>query len=90
MSRFLVEFWPALLPLAIYLLWLFFLRREKTRQRLTSGPLFWSIVASFLLIVLCFLFWSQHQKGTRRGHYVPTQYGPGTVQPGRVTPSEVP
>ena len=88
MSRFLIEFWPALIPLTLYLIWLSLLRKEKTRQKLTSGPLFWTIVSSAILMVACFLFWHQHQSGMHKGTYVPPQYAPGKVIPGKVTPRE--
>jgi hypothetical protein len=81
MSRYLIEFWPALLPISLYLFWLSLLRKEKTRQKLTSGPLFWTIISSALLIIACFLYWSSHQSGSQRGIYVPPNYKPG----GKVT-----
>jgi hypothetical protein len=86
MSRFLVEFWPALIPISLYLTWLTLLRKEKTRQQLTSGPLFWTILSSALLMVVCFLYWSQNQSGMHRGTYVPPHYAPGSVIPGGVQP----
>jgi hypothetical protein len=85
MSRFLVEFWPALLPLSLYVVWLTLLRKEKTRQKLTSGPLFWTILSSALLIAACLLYWSGHQTTLHRGTYVPPTYKPG----GRITPGGV-
>lgn len=89
MSRFLVEFWPALIPITLYLIWLQLLRKEKTRQKLTSGPLFWTIVASAVISAACFFYWSQHQSSLHRGRYEPPQYAPGgKVTSGRVTPRE--
>lgn len=88
MSRFLVEFWPAFIPLSLYILWVMALRKERTRHRLTSGPLFWTIIASASLAAICFFYWSQHQNGTHRGTYHPPLYAPGKVIPGSITPRE--
>ena len=88
MSLFLFRFWPVLVPLIAYVVWMQFVRRkaEKAGEPLPhfrDGPLFWAVMAS-LGVGLCIfvsLGLSHHED---RGSYIPPHMQDGTIVPGRV------
>lgn len=60
MIRMTMYLWPALLPLALYAIWIW--RRRAAARRLgqelplfRSGALFWAVLASLLLAALCLI-----------------------------------
>ena len=91
MIRLLIfRFWPALLPLIIYLLWYYFtLRRTikegKPRPRFYQGSLYWAIVASLGIAAVCFILMGAEQ-GEQKGHYVPPAMEGGRITPGHIEP----
>jgi hypothetical protein len=86
----LIRLWPALIPIALYLLWVFVLRKEKVRHKLTEGPLFWTLVTSVLLAVGMLFWYGINEQGNWSGTYVPPQGGGAgrELVPGQVVPKE--
>jgi|CXWL01.1.fsa_nt_gi hypothetical protein len=60
MALFLLRFYPVLLPLLLYWVWLFIVRRRARKKgeplpRFRDGPLFWLIISSLAVAILCFM-----------------------------------
>lgn len=89
MIRFIVfRLWPALLPLIAYWLW----HRMAVRRALKAGspvpkfrdgPIYWVILSSLLIAVVCFL-WFGAQLEEQKGEYIPPQLKDGALVPGHV------
>lgn len=61
MALFLFRFFPALLPLLVYLAWLFVVRRRAKKAgaplpRFRDGNIYWLVMASLGMAVLSFVF----------------------------------
>lgn len=90
MLRFIFfRLWPALIPIALYLLWL---RRKKKagatpEESLLRGRLFWAVVASILLILVGFLFYGVSLP-PGQGRYVPPQYDGKILSPAHIDREE--
>ncbi|MBY0407592.1 MAG: hypothetical protein K2Q01_07860 [Rickettsiales bacterium] len=88
MGLFLFRFWPVLLPLVVYVLWLKLAgRREekagRPRPRFSEGPLYWLLFSMLGVAVLCFLFLGATMEG-QKGEYVPPHVENGVMVPGEV------
>lgn len=86
--RYLIEFWPALLPLLMCLLWVW---RKRARARadgfgvppLHHGPWLWALLAS-AGIVVALLFWLGASTEGVKGEYVPPHMENGRLIPGHI------
>lgn len=94
MFRFLLRFWPALIPLVLYFLWLLHRKKraaaggEETPPEVLRGAFFWSLAASFVLLLASFLVLGLSQKPQREGHYVPPHYEGGKLAPAHTEPEQ--
>ncbi len=81
-----LRFWPALIPLAIYVGWLVYLKkRAKSKEvppEMYRTPLYWSLILSAFLIVASFVFFGMSMEPNRGEHYVPPRYENNTLVPG--------
>lgn len=78
------KFWPALVPLALYVLWML-LRKRKAKNANEAipgwmdGPWLWAVVASILMVIAGF-FWlglsSENNSGTS---YQPKEFKDGQL-----------
>jgi hypothetical protein len=88
MALFLFRFWPVLIPLIIYLLWMFIVRNKAKRAgeplpHFKDGPWFWAVVAALATgIVIFIILGLSHQPNT--GNYVPPKTENGRIIPGHV------
>lgn len=88
MLRFLIRFWPILLPLVLYLIWMM---RQRARARrngqpvpaLRDGPVGWTLAATFMALVLCFI-WTMLMADPLAGTYIPAHMENGVIVPARV------
>lgn len=90
MSLFIFRFWPVLIPLLAYWLWLILVRRkaEKTglpKPGFRDGPWYWAVLASLLTGVGCFIYVVTTVEGGR-GTYVPPHLEGERLIPGQVRP----
>ena len=92
MALFLFRFYPVLLPLILYLLWLYFVRRRARKKgeplpRFRDGSIFWLLISSLLIAVLCFLFlaFSVGDVGNK-GSYQPPHMEGEKLVPAQVKP----
>lgn len=92
-SMFLLRMWPALIPLIFYLLWL---SRKKKKHAAAGealppdvfhGPLFWTVVASILLMLASFLLYGAMMPA-QHGTYVPPHYDGKTLSPAHIDPEQ--
>ena len=88
-----LNFWPVLAPLALYLLWYFLLRRRARRAgerapHPLSGPWFLTLLAMTGIAALCFFYWGWNESATgEKGRYVPARIGEdGRIIPGHIAP----
>ncbi len=85
--------WPALIPLIVYIGWIWYQRRRLKEGdepvNITRGGLFWSLVASFTLLFASFIFYALSEKPNREGVYVPAHLENGKLIEGRIiTPDD--
>lgn len=86
----LLRIWPALIPLLLYLVWLYYRKKrvghedEMPPVELFRGPLFWSLVASLVLLLISLLFFGVAQPTKREGQYVPPHFEGGKISPSRI------
>ena len=92
MALFLFRFYPVLLPLILYLLWLYFVRRRALKKgeplpKFRDGSIFWLLISSLLIAVLCFLFlaFSVDDVGNQ-GSYQPPHMEGKKLVPAQVKP----
>ncbi len=88
MSLFLFRFWPVVIPLVVYWLWLETARRKARKTGapvplFRDGPWYWIIFSTLSIAVLCFLFLASglHEN---KGNYVPPHMEGGKLLPGHV------
>lgn len=88
MSLILFRFWPALLPLIIYIIW----HRLAVKRALKEGtppphfrdkPLYWAVISSLCVAALCFVFMGLTHEAVQ-GNYVPPMVKDGKIIPGHV------
>jgi len=90
MSLLLLRFWPVLIPLIAYWLWLTYVGRKATIEgkpvlRFRDGPWYWVVLSSLLIGLLCFLFLAEEATDGVKGDYIPPHMENGTLVPGRVS-----
>ncbi len=92
MALFLFRFYQVLLPLILYLLWLYFVRRRarkngETLPSFRDGSIFWLLMSSLLIAVLCFLVLAfSVDRDVNKGSYQPPQMEGGKLIPSQVKP----
>ena len=90
MGLFLFRFWPVLIPLLVYWLWLARARGKARKAgealpHFRDGPWFLAVIASLLTALLIFLALglSAEQSGSE---YVPPHMENGELVPGKIAP----
>lgn len=85
----LLRFWPVLIPLLLYILWLA-LRRRRARKNeedipgWLDGPWMWAVAASFILLILGFLILGIWGEGADIGQYTPARVENGRIIDGSI------
>lgn len=86
MIRLLISFWPVLLPLLAYGVWMWRTTRNTgARPRLHEGPWMWTLIAMIAIGIVLFLVLGLSSTPSD-DHYVPPHLENGTLVPGRVGP----
>lgn len=91
MALFLMRFWPVLIPLLAYVIWMLRARRCARKAGCAmphffrDGPWFWTLVACLGLAVAMFMLFGLSNEGNK-GEYVPPHLENGAVIPGTVQP----
>lgn len=90
MVLFLIRFWPALIPLIVYWLWLKWVGRKATIEgmpvlRFRDGPWYWAVLASLLIGAGCYVALALEMT-PHKGTYIPPHMEDGRLVPGVVTP----
>jgi hypothetical protein len=87
------RFWPVLLPLCIYLAWLWLARRKARKHGhgepgFFDGPWLLAVVASLLLLILAFVMLgvSSSADAVTEGRYVPARVVNGEIVPAHIEP----
>lgn len=83
-----LRFWPALLPILIYLAWLAYARRKagkkgEPKPGFTDGPWIWAVAMTFAIIIGSFVLMGL-QGEPRSGTYIPAHIENGELVPARV------
>lgn len=85
------RFWPVLVPILLYVAWLWYVRRKaakagETQPTFFDGPWLWAVMASLLLCIGGFIMLGLTQEGLSEGHYVPAKLVGGKIMPGHAEP----
>jgi hypothetical protein len=91
MIRFILMFWPALIPMLLYGGWVIArARRQRLGQSVApiTRHLFFSIMMSLLIAALCFVILGASQAPNIGQDYHPTHYKDGVLIPGNMGKSE--
>jgi hypothetical protein len=86
MGLVILRFWPVLIPLIVYWLWIRNVRRKalaagKSAPLFREGPWYWAVLASLLTAALCFVLLGLSEKPVK-GDYVPPHLENGKIIPG--------
>lgn len=89
MRLLLFRFWPVLIPLIAYWLWLQHVGRKATIDgkpalRFSDGPWYWAVLASLLTAAGCFIFWGSEAVQGNTGSYTPPHMEHGVVMPAQI------
>ena len=90
----LTRFWPALIPFLIYFGWMgarYYLLKKRGQapvfsELITRTPLFYTSLASLIILLGCFLWLGLSQPRETTGHYVPAHQENGKIVSGHVEP----
>lgn len=88
MGLFLFRFWPVLIPLVAYVLWMNLVRRKaekegKPKPAFRDGPWYWAVLTSLLIAIGCFFLVAMGiDEG--KGSYTPPHLEGGKIVPGQV------
>lgn len=88
MGLFLFRFWPVLIPLLVYVIWLKVVQRRAVKAGQTvplfrEGPWYWIVFATLMMGLFCFLVLGVSVEGNK-GVYVPSHMDNGVMVPGSV------
>lgn len=88
MGLFLFRFWPVLVPLLVYWLWLRVVGRKavaagKPAPLFVEGPWYWMVISSLVIAIICFILLGSASEG-EKGQYEPPHMENGQVIPGHV------
>ena len=88
MGLFLLRFWPVLLPLIVYMIWLHVVGRKATIDgkpvlRFRDGPWYWVVLSSLLIGIGCLMLLGSSVQDVK-GHYTPPHLEHGQMIPGAV------
>ena len=77
-----------LIPLLVYLIWLNVTGRKAVkaglpRPEFRDGPLYWILIATLMMALLCFLVLGVSIDG-EKGSYIPPHVENGVMVPGKV------
>ena len=84
------RFWPVLLPLVLYLVWLAYARRKagkagEKKPEFFDGPWLWPTMASLALTIGAFLWLGLSQEPVN-GTYIPAHVVDGKLVPAQTIP----
>ena len=90
MGLFLFRFWPVLIPLIVYLLWLYIVGRKAKKAgqpgvHFLDGPWYWVVITSLVIGIGCFMLLATSLTGDA-GEYIPPHMQKGVLVPGQVVP----
>lgn len=90
MALFLFRFFPVLLPLLVYAVWHFLAKRKAKKEgkpipRFRDLPIYWLVMSSLLVGILCMLFLA-FSVGGDKGNYIPPHLEGGQVVPAHIKP----
>lgn len=90
MALFLFRFYPVLIPLLLYLVWLNIVRRRARKSgepipEFRDGPVFLLLVSSLLIGILCFLVLA-FSMDSIKGNYEPSRMEGERVIPAQIKP----
>lgn len=93
LSLLLFRFWPVLVPLIVYWLWLKHVGRKATIAgqpvlKFRDGPWYWAVLASLLTAAACFVLLGVQATAGGKGEYVPPHMQNGELVPGHVEPKK--
>jgi hypothetical protein len=88
MGLFILRFWPALIPLIVYVTWLYVVRRKAEKAgtpkpQFRDGPWYSTVIASLLIAAACLVYWGITQD-SEKGAYTPPQLKDGELVPGKI------
>ena len=88
MGLFLFRFWPVLIPLLVYMLWLKTVRYKavkagRPKPLFREGPWYWLVIATFGVAFSCFIFLGASIDNVK-GIYVPPHMDNGVMVPGSI------
>ena len=91
MIKLLLKFWPALIPIALFILWYVLAVRRAKKQpdpilpKLRDGPWFITCVSSIGIVILCVFIWGVSDD-KQKGRYTPAVLENGQIIDGKVAP----
>ena len=80
----LTKFWPAFIPIGLYLLWLFLKKRKAKKNgdnvpTWRDGPWLYAVIASLLIVIVGFLILALMQETGEETSYTPKRFEGGVL-----------
>lgn len=90
MGLFIFRFWPVLIPLLIYWLWLWRVGKKavaagEPKPKFRDGPWYWAVLASLLVGLVCFILLGLGIE-PQKGEYIPPHIENGVLKEGEIQP----
>ncbi len=87
MITFLIKFWPALVPMALYAIWMIWRRRQAVKSGAmppswTDGRGLWVACMSLSVMVGCFALLALESESNTDPHYQPARFEDGKLVDG--------
>lgn len=84
MISMLIKFWPALIPVTLYVIWMIWRRRKAVRLGAVPPSWFdgnglWVACASLITMVACFVWLALHSPINTDPHYQPARFKDGKL-----------
>lgn len=89
MIRLIIKFWPALIPIVIYVAYMFWRKRHAKKNNLDiphlfDGPWVWAVAAMFAIIIGGFII-----MGVSAPTNPGTEYEPAHLENGKIIPERL-
>ena len=92
MIKLLIKFWPALIPIGLFVLWRIFTRKKRKAEEewphWDEKLLMWTLVATLLVAIITISVYVLSQESNIDSKYVPPHYEDGEIVPGKMIPAE--
>lgn len=89
MLKILIKFWPAFVPIVLYMLWFLFFRKKKDTEKVPAWEAklwVWTLATALVIAILCIVVMAFSVEQNTDSDYVPAYMEDGELVPGKLVP----